>query len=62
VDVPQHQRGFWRVEQEWVGAMRGDEPVRLTDFATGLRYMEFTEAVARSAASGRAVSLPLLDG
>lgn len=39
---------------------RGRERVRLTDFATGVRYMEFTEAVARSAQSGRAVALPLL--
>ncbi len=39
---------------------RGREEVRLTDFATGLRYMEFTEAVTRSAQSGQAVSLPLL--
>ena len=29
--------------------------------AAGVRYMEFSEAVARSAASGRAVALPLLD-
>ncbi|KAL4451339.1 hypothetical protein ABPG77_009411 [Micractinium sp. CCAP 211/92] len=60
VDVPHEQRGFWRVEQEWVNAIRGREEVRLTDFATGLRYMEFTEAVTRSAQSGQAVSLPLL--
>lgn len=39
---------------------RGHEAVRLTDFATGVRYMDFTEAVTRSAQSGRAVSLPLL--
>lgn len=60
VDVPHEHRGFWRVEQEWVNAMRGREAVKLTDFATGVRYMEFTEAVARSAQSGQAVSLPLL--
>jgi hypothetical protein len=33
--------------------------VRLTDFATGVRYMDFTEAVARSAQLGAAVALPL---
>ncbi|KAL4420747.1 hypothetical protein ABPG75_010403 [Micractinium tetrahymenae] len=60
VDVPHEHRGFWRVEQEWVNAIRGREAVHLTDFATGVRYMEFTEAVTRSAQSGQAVSLPLL--
>ncbi|PSC70700.1 1,5-anhydro-D-fructose reductase [Micractinium conductrix] len=61
VEVPAERRGFWRVEHEFVGAIRGQEKVKLTDFATGVRYMEFSEAVARSAASGRAVALPLLD-
>lgn len=40
---------------------RGRERVKLTDFQAGLRYMEFTEAVARAAQSGRTVALPLLD-
>lgn len=39
---------------------RGREAVKHTDFATGVRYMEFTEAVARSCQSGQAVALPLL--
>ena len=35
--------------------------MQFTDFATAVEYMEFTEAVARSAQSGQAVALPLLD-
>jgi hypothetical protein len=35
--------------------------VRFTDFATGVAYMEFTEAVARSARLGVPVDLPLAD-
>ena len=35
----------WRVEEEFVNAIRGLEPVRLTDFDTGVRYMEWTDAV-----------------
>jgi hypothetical protein len=31
----------------------------MNTFETGVRYMEWTEAVHRSAASGSAVSLPL---
>jgi predicted dehydrogenase len=59
VEIPETQRGAWRVEAEFIGAVRGKERVRLTDFATGVRYMEFTEAVARSAALNVAVDLPL---
>ena len=40
-------------------AIREGRPVELTDFATGVRYMEFTEAVARSAQRGEVVELPL---
>ena len=39
----------------------GGVPVRLTDFATGVKYMEFTEAVALSAERGEAVELPLAE-
>jgi predicted dehydrogenase len=61
IDIPGDKRGGWRVEQEFVGAIRGEEPVRLTTFADGVRYMEFTEAVHRSSADGRTVHLPLAD-
>lgn len=57
--IPPEKQGGWRVEAEFIGAIRGEEPVRFTDFATGVKYMEFTEAVTRSAESGRAVALPL---
>jgi hypothetical protein len=40
-------------------AIRGAASPGLPDFAFGLRYMEFTEAVARSAAVRKAVALPL---
>jgi predicted dehydrogenase len=56
-EIPAGQRGGWRVEAEFVGAIRGEEDVRFTDFATGVRYMEFTEAVHRSAAESRPVEL-----
>jgi predicted dehydrogenase len=59
IDIPPELRGGWRVEAEFVGAIRGEEPVKFTDFATGVRYMEFTEAVARSAATNSPVDLPL---
>lgn len=50
----------WRVEEEFINAIRGKEKIRLTTFEEGVCYMEFTEAVTRSMATGRKVSLPLL--
>ncbi len=47
----------WRVEEEFIGAIRGSEPIRRTTFADGLRYMIFTEAVWRSVRERRMVSL-----
>jgi predicted dehydrogenase len=57
--IPEEERGYWRVEQEFIGAIRGSEPIRLTTFADGVRYMVFTEAVSLSLAQGIAVRLPL---
>lgn len=59
IEIPPEKRGGWRVEAEFVGAIRGHEPVRYTDFSTGVQYMEFVEAVARSAATQSAIPLPL---
>ena len=59
VTPPEEERGAWRVEEEFVAAIRGEEDVVLTTFEEGVRYMEFTEAVAESAESGRVVGLPL---
>jgi predicted dehydrogenase len=61
-DIPAGQRGGWRVEAEFIGAIRGEEDVKFTDFATGVRYMEFTEAVHRSAAENRPVELKRDEG
>ena len=56
---PPEKQYDWRVEEEFIGAIRGQEPVTHTPFDVGLHYMEFTEAVTRSAQSGQAISLPL---
>ncbi len=55
--VSDDEAGRWRVEEEFIGAIRGQEPVRLTSFADGVKYMQFTEAAVRSAATGEAVRL-----
>lgn len=61
IPIPPDKECGWRVEADFVEAIRTGTPVRLTDFATGVAYMEFTEAVARSAQAGVAVDLPLED-
>ncbi|MFC2176924.1 Gfo/Idh/MocA family protein [Actinomycetota bacterium] len=59
IDIPADEVGHWRVEEEFIGAIRGEEEVTLTDFLTGMKYMEFTEAVWMSLGHGRRITLPL---
>ena len=59
IEIPTEEKGAWRVEEEFVNAIRGEEVITHTDFDTGVKYMEFTEAVSRSMSSGAAISLPL---
>jgi len=56
---PPEKQYSWRVEAEFIGAIRGEEPVTHTPFTVGAHYMEWTEAVTRSAQTGRAITLPL---
>ena len=58
IDVAPEKEGYWRVEEEFIGAIRGQEEIVLTDFATGVTYMEFTAAVHKSAATGQIVPVP----
>ena len=57
VEIPAGERGAWRVEEAFIGAIRGVEPVTLNDFATGVAYMAFTDAVHASAETGVRVRL-----
>jgi predicted dehydrogenase len=61
VPIPPEKERGWRVEADFVAAIRHGAAVRFTDCATGAAYMEFTEAVARSARTGVAIDLPLED-
>ena len=56
---PPENQYAWRVEAEFISAIRGHEPITHTPFDVGLHYMEFTEAVTRSAQTGAAIPLPL---
>ena len=59
IPAPPDLVGKWRVEEEFINAVRGIESVKLTTFEDGVKYMEFTEAVFRSSRSGMRVDLPL---
>ena len=56
---PPEDQAVSRVEAEFVRAIRGLEPVTTNTFEIGVHYMEWTEAVHRSAMTGQAVHLPL---
>lgn len=57
--VPDRKKGGWRVEEEFINAIRGRENITHTDFATGVKYMEWTDAVTRAMRTGEMVHLPL---
>ena len=59
IENPEAGRAYWRVEEEFCNAIRGQEKITRTPFEVGLHYMEFTEAVTRSAQTGQTVALPL---
>jgi predicted dehydrogenase len=59
ITIPANEQGGWRVEEEFINAIRGKEVVTHTSFEDGVKYMEFTEAALRSAADGIAIALPL---
>ncbi len=56
---PPEEQAYYRVEEEFVNAIMGREEVTMATFETGVRYMEWTEAIYRSAESDRAIYLPL---
>lgn len=58
VEIPADLRGTWTVEEDFVAAIREGKPV-YPSFDDGVAYMEFVEAVARSYAEGRTITLPL---
>jgi len=56
------ERGGWRVERDFVDAIRTGAPVTRTNFADGVKYMAFTEAVQRSLREERRIPVRRLAG
>ncbi|NOY60739.1 MAG: Gfo/Idh/MocA family oxidoreductase [Calditrichaeota bacterium] len=59
IDISQEFAGGWRVEEEFINAIRGTEKITHTTFEDGVKYMEFTEAVIKSMQLRREITLPL---
>jgi predicted dehydrogenase len=59
IRVPKKKQLQWRVEEEFVNAIRGTESVRFTNFETGVQYMEWTDAVSAALRTGQKIHLPL---
>lgn len=60
IAIPAELSIGWRVEEEFINCIRGLEKVKFTTFEDGLKYMQFTEAVGRSGASGASVQVQQL--
>ena len=59
LEIPENEQGKWRVEESFIAAIRGEEPVSLNNFETALKYMQFTEAVHQSSQQQKPISLPV---
>lgn len=59
VPIPAERARTWQVESDFIAAIREGRPIELSTFEVGVAYMEFTEAVARSAEQGEVIALPL---
>ena len=58
VEIAADMRREWTVEADFVSAIRNGTPV-YPNFAQGVSYMEFMEAVALSMERGETIRLPL---
>jgi len=57
IPIADSERQSWRVEEEFVAAIRGEAPVTLTRFEEGVDYMTFTQAVHDSMQQGKVIPL-----
>jgi predicted dehydrogenase len=58
VEVPAAEAREWSVESDFINAVRSGKRTTEPSFWDGLKYMEMTEAIFRSATTGQAVDLP----
>lgn len=58
LEIPEKEQGGWRVEENFIAAIRGEEPVTLNSFETALQYIQFTEAVHQSCQQHKPIAIP----
>jgi predicted dehydrogenase len=58
LSIPAEYATLWTLEADFIDAIRNGKR-SFASFDAGVRYLEFTEAVIRSARGGRAVKLPM---
>ena len=57
IEIPVHEERDRTTDSEFIRSIRNGTPV-LPNFEEGVRYMQFSEAVAQSIFEGKTVSLP----
>ena len=57
LEIEPEESGSWNVEADFVDSIRTGRAVTLTSFETGVKYMEFTEAVWQSIEQARTVTV-----
>lgn len=57
IEMPQHEQRDRTMDADFIRAIREGTPMS-PDFAEGVRYMEFCEAVAQSIYEGRTITMP----
>jgi len=57
IKVPNEEIGGWRVEEEFINAIRGEEIITHTNFTDGVKYMKFTDAIFDSYSTGQKIFL-----
>ncbi len=58
VPIAPEEAREWTVEADFIAAVRNNQSSGEPSFWDGLKYIEMTEAIARAAATGRAIDLP----
>ena len=55
IKIPDNEVGGWRVEEEFINAIRGEELITHTSFTDGVKYMKFTDAIYDSFSTGQKI-------
>jgi predicted dehydrogenase len=57
ITIQNEEKGAWRVEEEFINAIRGNEIISHTSFTDGVKYMKFTDAIYDSCLTGEKIHI-----